>query len=104
MAGMSDGLGLGHPASRDLGAHVCQRFRKGVGGRGLATNKPPKKSQRNPPEMCPPSPKGGIGKRVQKRGQNLGHMKDFLAPTPSVRQPLFETSECVSGKTLSAKP
>ena len=30
---------------------------------------------------------------VQKRGLNLCFLKDFLAPTPSVRQPLFETSD-----------
>ena len=35
-----------------------QRFRKGVGGRGLATNKPPKRAKKGSPEMCPPSPKG----------------------------------------------
>ena len=35
----------------------------------------------------------GIGKRVEKRGLNLWHGKDFFAPTPSVRQPLFETSD-----------
>ena len=30
---------------------------------------------------------------MQKRVLDLWHRKDFLAPTPSVRQPLFETSE-----------
>ena len=44
-------------------------------------------------ELCPPSPKGGKEKRMQRRCLNLWHRKDFLAPTPSVRQPLFETSE-----------
>ena len=43
--------------------------------------------------MCSPSPKGGIGQRVQERGLNLRHGKDFFVPTRSVRQPLFETSD-----------
>ena len=48
-----------------------QRFRKGVGERGLSTKKP-------------------------------WHFKDFLAPTPSVRQPLFETSDtCSLSSTVS---
>ena len=70
------------------------KFRKGVGGRGLATNKPkkgaPKVLQKYVSLLV-----RGHRKRVQKRGLNLLHMKDFLAPTPSVRQPLFETSERV---------
>ena len=72
-----------------------QRFRKGVGGRGLATNRPPKRAQKNI-QKCVPLLLRGIGKREQKRGLNLWHMKDFLAPTPSVRQPLFETSDMVN--------
>ena len=32
---------------------------------------------------------------MQKRGLNLWHWKDFLAPALSVRQPLFETSDLV---------
>ena len=41
----------------------------------------------------------GDRKKVQKRGLNLWHRswKDLLAPTPSVRQPLFETSELTFG-------
>ena len=35
---------------------------------------------------------------MQKRGLKLWHRKDLLAPTPSVRQPLFETSEFSRGK------
>ena len=30
----------------------------GVGGRGLATNKPPKRDKKGSPEMCPPSLRG----------------------------------------------
>ena len=30
---------------------------------------------------------------MQKKGRNLRYGRDFLAPTPSVRQPLFETSD-----------
>ena len=69
-----------------------QRFQKGVGGRGLATNKPPKTGRKSSPQMCPLLLKGHR-KKVQKRGLNLWHRKDFFAPTPSVRQPLFETSD-----------
>ena len=32
-------------------------------------------------------------KKSTERGLNVWHMKDCLAPTPSVPQPLFETSE-----------
>ena len=39
------------------------------------------------------SHKGSIGKGCRKKGLNLWYGRDFLAPTPSVRQPLFETSE-----------
>ena len=54
---------LGHVMRAILSArpkcsHSCdslnQRFRKGVGGRGLAANKAPKKSPKTTPEMCPP--------------------------------------------------
>ena len=64
-----------------------QRFRKGVGGRGLATN--PKKFSRN---VSPLLLRGHRKKGTEKSLQSLARMKDFLAPTPSVRQPLFETS------------
>ena len=57
--------------------------KKGVGGRGLATSSAQKYSKNI----------DRIGKKVQKRGLNLWHRKDFLVPTPSVRQPLFETSD-----------
>ena len=49
---------------------------------GVGDKQTPKKSPKSSPEMCPPSPGGGIGRRVQKRGLNLWHVKDFLAPTP----------------------
>ena len=66
---------------------------KGVGGRGLATTKPPKTAKGTSPVICPPSHKGGILKWVQERGLDLWHWKDFFAATPSDRQPLFETSD-----------
>ena len=53
-------------------------FEKGLAGGGWRQTKPQKEPQKSP-EMCPPSPKGGIGKRVQK----LSPLKDFLAPTPN---------------------
>ena len=64
-----------------------QMFRQGVGGKGLATNKPQKQPKKRSPGMRPPSPKRGIRKRVQKRGLNLWDSKDLFAnplclPTP----------------------
>ena len=53
---------------------------------GVGDKQTPKKTQKSSPIKYPPS------KRVQKRGLNVWHMKAFLTPTPSVRQPLFETS------------
>ena len=35
-----------------------QRFRQGVGGRGLTTNNSPKNSPKKSLDTCPPSPKG----------------------------------------------
>ena len=42
--------------------------KKGVGGRGLATNRAQKKAAKEFPRIVspPPSPKGGIGKRCRK--------------------------------------
>ena len=60
----------------------------------MATNKPPKRTQKVL-QKCVPLLLRGHRKRAQERGLNFGHMKDFLAPTPSVRQPLFETSELI---------
>ena len=51
-----------------------QRFRKGVGGRGVGDELVPKYSENS--QNCV-----------------LWHRKDLLAPTPSARQPLFETSD-----------
>ena len=65
-----------------------QRFRKGVGGRGLATNRAPNTAKIDPQNCVPPFPKSGIGKMAQKRGLKLWHRKDLLVPTSSARQPL----------------
>ena len=43
---------------------------------------------------------------MQKSGLNLWHRKDFFAPTPSVRQPLFETSDlggCEKGRVAPVR-
>ena len=45
---------------------------------------PDKNSPKNSPEMCHPSPKGGIGKKVQKRGVSLWRIGRI-----SSRQPLL---------------
>ena len=49
-----EGGGKGH----QMRTNIFQRFRKGVVGRGLATNRPPKTAEKRSPVMCPPSPKG----------------------------------------------
>ena len=69
-----------------------QRFRKGVGGRGLAT-KSAQNTTKMPPRIVFSHFIRGHRKTGQKKGLNLWCGRDFLAPTPSVRQPLFETSE-----------
>ena len=53
----------------------------------------PKLQQKMTPRIVFSYSEGGIGKRGQKKGLNLWCGRDFLAPTPSVRQPLFETSD-----------
>ena len=50
----------------------------------MATNKPPKRAQKVLQKWVRLLLRGHIGKGV---------VKEFLAPTPSIRQPLFETSE-----------
>ena len=81
----------------------CQRFRKGVGGRGLATNNAQNTAKNVPPRIVFSYSSGGIGKRGQKKGLNLWCWRAFLAPTASVRQPLFETSKSVGGPTSLIK-
>ena len=78
---------------KDCSETPIRGFEKGLAGGGFGNKHTPKKSPKKFSRNVSPSPKGGIGKRVQKRGLNLWHMTDFLVPTPSVRQPLFETSE-----------
>ena len=52
---------------RVLTSEVSKRgWREGVGD-----ERAPKHSKNRSPELCSPSPKGGIAKRVQKRGPNL---------------------------------
>ena len=58
---------------------------------GVDDKQTPKNNQKGSPVTL--LLRGGIGKRVQKRGLNLWHDKDFFATTPSVRQPLFEPSD-----------
>ena len=68
-------------------------FEKGLAGGGWRQTNPQKEPKKFSRYLSPLSYGGGIGKRVQKRGLNLWPLKGFLAPTPSVRQPLFETSD-----------
>ena len=59
---------------------------------GVGDKQPPKRAK-NILQKCVPLLLRGHRKKVQKRGLNIWLFKDFLAPTPSVRQPLFETSD-----------
>ena len=71
---------------------ICQRFRKGVGGRGLATNNAQNTAKTVSQNSVLLLIRGHRKKR-QEKGLNLWCGRDFLVPTPSVCQPLFETSE-----------
>ena len=59
-------------------------LRKGVGGRGFGDQQHPRYSKTCPPELCSPNHKGA------RKGLNLWYRRDFLVPTPSVCQHLFE--------------
>ena len=85
-----------HHRCKHLEKWMDQRFGEGVGGGwgvgGWQLTWPKlqqKKPLKFPQELCPLSPKGCVGKRVQKRGLNPWHKKDLLAPTSLVRQPLL---------------
>ena len=73
-------------------AFFLRGFKKGLAGGGWR-QQTPKTAQKVLQKCVPLLLKGGIGKGYRKRGLNLWHMKDLLAPTPSVRQALFETSD-----------
>ena len=75
-----------------IGGKIISEVSKGVGGRGLATNSAQNTAKFSPIIVFSYS-SGSIGKRVQNKGRNLWYWRDFLAPTPSVRQPHFETSD-----------
>ena len=62
-------------------------WREGVGDK-QTPKKSPKVLQKCVPFLLRGHRKKGTEKRL-----NLCHIKDFLAPTPSVRQPLFGTSD-----------
>ena len=66
-------------------SEVSTGWREGVGDEQT----PPKKKQKSSPEMCTLFLRGYRKKGAEKRPRR----KDFFAPTPSVRQPFFETSD-----------
>ena len=82
----------GYPAISVGTSWDFRRFRKGVGGRGLATNKTPKRASKVFQKCVPILLRGHRKKGTEKRPESLA-FQGFFAPTPSVRQPLFETSE-----------
>ena len=69
-----------------------QRFRKGVGGRGLANNGGQITAKFIPQDSVLRLLKRHRKKGAENRPESLAQ-EAFLAPTPSVRQPLFETSD-----------
>ena len=98
------GVGRSAPHAEFFPRAKFQRFRKGVGGRGLATSSV-QNTAKNAPRIVFSCFIRGIGKRGTAKGQNLWCGRDFLAPTPSVCQPLFETSEkllCLQKKYQNA--
>ena len=60
---------------------LCRRFRKGVGGRGLPTNKPPKKSPKVLQKCVPILLRGLRKKGTEKRPKSLG-FEGFLRANP----------------------
>ena len=76
-----------HPASEFFTVSFCQRFRKGVGGRGLAINKPPKRAQKVPQKCVPLLLRGHRKKGAEKRPESLvfeGRLRanPLCPPTP----------------------
>ena len=71
---------------RKKGSFV-QRFRKGVGGRGLATNRAQNVVQNSSPELCHPSSSGHRKKGTEKTSESLASEESLGAnplcpPTP----------------------
>ena len=65
----------------------CRRFRKGVGGKGLATNKPPKRAQTILQKCVPLLLMGHRKKGTEKRPKSLAyegfpHANPLCPPTP----------------------
>ena len=58
----------------------------------MATNKPPKRAQKGLQKCVPILLRGHRKKGTEKRPKSLA-LQGFVAPTPCVRQPVFETSE-----------
>ena len=57
---------------------------------------------KNVPQNCVLLLIRGHRKVGQKEGLHLWYGRDFLAPTPSVRQPLFETSDMINMINISS--
>ena len=60
---------------------------------GVGDQQRPKYSKNCSPKCFSYSEGGEQEKGCRKKGLNLQYGRDFLAPTPSVCQPLFETSD-----------
>ena len=70
-----------NPGLNYEGATISERFRKGVGGRGLATNKPPKRAQKVLQKWVRLLLRGHREKGTEKRPESLAY-EGLLVPTP----------------------
>ena len=82
---MSRDLGRDVPGSEKLCARELWADFSFPFGRGLATSNAQNTAKKCPPGLCPPTHKGAQGKGCRKR-----RGRDSPAPTPSIRQPLFQ--------------
>ena len=77
-----------------------QRFRRGVGGRGLATNKPPKRAQKVLQQCVPLLLRGHRKKGTEKRPESLAY-EGFFRANPLCPPTPFRTSETGPGNSHS---
>ena len=87
-AGITDSLAISPVGITQTSSGFVRGFGKGLAGGGWRL--PGAKLQPNSlsAQLCPPSPKGGIGKRVQKTGLNLWQRKASSRQPPLSANPL----------------
>ena len=65
----------------------------------MATNSA-QNTAKNVPQNCALLLIRGHRRKRAEKGPNLWYGRDFLVPTPSVRQPLFETSDEIENELI----